>query len=389
MRPPVTDVRILVAHNVGAARTGGMSRIMGFIHDEIEAAGHHVDWFTAENVPPRWTGAPARFAFPWLVRQHAAKAARLGVPYDLINVHEPQGALVVLGQKGLTRHGVVVTSHGLEERAWQLALEEGRLGRGGPPLKSRLLYPATSLTQSRLALTRARLVLTLNDADRDYLTTRLGVPRQRVGRMRPGASPSYAAPAGERTYDSATRLLFAGTWRKNKGTQDLVTAYAGLARRHHTLTLTVLGSGVPDPEVLSAFPQDVRSRVHPMTSADEACAVEALASADVFVLPSLFEGTPLTLIEAMMSGLPVVTTNTCGMRDVVRDGVNGLLVPTRSPEDLVRAIENLLGSEELRRRLGRAAHETASRSHTWPVVAAEVLAAYERTARGDVLEGAR
>ncbi len=355
-----------------------MSRIMELIHDHVAAQGHTVDWLSAEDVPARWQGAAVRAAFPWLVYRRARTAARAGTPYDIVNVHEPHGALVALAQNRVTRHGVVVTSHGIEQRAWELALEERRLGRGGPGLRTRVIYPTTSLWQSRIALTRARLVLTLSDEDREYLTTRLGVGAGRVGRMRPGADQAFAAPANGRSYSSANRLLFAGTWRHNKGITDLVPAFASLARRHSTLSLTVLGAGAAPAEVADAFPADVRNRVSVIPNSDDRGAVGELERADLFVLPSLFEGTPLTLIEAMMAGLPIVATATCGIKDAIEHGRSGLLIPTRSPEALEAAVEHLLASPPLRESLGRQAHARAQREFTWPAVAREVLGAYER-----------
>jgi glycosyltransferase involved in cell wall biosynthesis len=130
--------------------------------------------------------------------------------------------------------------------------------------------------------------------------------------------------------------------------------------------------------VREAFPPDVRDRVHCVHPKDDAAIADSLAKADVFVLPSLFEGTPLTLIEAMAAGLPVVTTATCGMLDVIEEGRTGLLVPIRSPERIARAVERLLHSAELRARLGRAAHTSAARDYTWERAAAPVRTVYER-----------
>jgi glycosyltransferase involved in cell wall biosynthesis len=102
----------------------------------------------------------------------------------------------------------------------------------------------------------------------------------------------------------------------------------------------------------------------------------ALAAADIFVLPSLFEGTPLTLIEAMWSGLPVVTTATAGMKDVVRHDENGLLVQPGSVESLAGGIDRLARDGDLRRRLGVAAHRAAVERYTWRQTAAAFEAAY-------------
>ena len=76
---------------------------------------------------------------------------------------------------------MVVTSHGVEQRGWELGLEEARLGRLPLSRKSRILYPLTSLWQSRIGLRLADHVFCLSCEDRDYLSCRMGVP--------PDASP--------------------------------------------------------------------------------------------------------------------------------------------------------------------------------------------------------
>jgi glycosyltransferase involved in cell wall biosynthesis len=103
----------------------------------------------------------------------------------------------------------------------------------------------------------------------------------------------------------------------------------------------------------------------------------AFADADLFLLPSLFEGTPLTLMQAMMSGLPIVTTSTCGMKDVIADPQTGLLVPIRSPDALVRAVGRLVCDQPLRTQLGTAARAAALQRYTWDCVAEPVLRVYE------------
>lgn len=103
----------------------------------------------------------------------------------------------------------------------------------------------------------------------------------------------------------------------------------------------------------------------------------AFRDADLFLLPSLFEGTPLTLIQAMMSGLPIVTTSTCGMKDVIDSGT-GLLIPIRSPEAIVAAVDRLMADRGLRERLGRGAQLAALDRYTWDRVAQPVEDAYLR-----------
>lgn len=350
---------------------------MGFIHDRLAGAGHTVDYFCAEDVPNGLNGYVARAAFPVLVRRQAVAAAQSGKPYDLINVHEPSAAAISICRGATGNPIVVVTSHGVERRGWELALEELRSGREGPLLRTRLIYPLTGLWQSDLGLRRADHVFCLSSEDREYLMRRFNLSQNKITRIYPAADPIYAAVAKERDYARDDRLLFAGTWRKNKGIEDLVPAFAALAARHPELKLIVLGAGAPEATVRDAFPEEFRSRVLCRQTTSEVETAAVFSAADIYLLPSLFEGTPLTLIEAMMSGLPIVTTATCGMKDIVRDGKNGLLVPIRSPEAVVAAVERLINNSAFRARLGRAAQAEALEKHTWERVAAPVQDLYE------------
>jgi glycosyltransferase involved in cell wall biosynthesis len=273
---------------------------------------------------------------------------------------------------------VVVTTHGVERRSWELALEERRLGRAGPGLKSRIVYPVSSLWQSRIGLTLADHILCLNEEDRLYLIERFRIHESRVSRIFPGADAVYAAASSHRDYGRADRLLFAGTWRKNKGVEDLVPAFSTLVSLYPHLKLTVLGSGVPESDVYRAFPEPARAAVTCVTAPSEAETARIFANADLFVLPSLFEGTPLTLIEAMTSGLPIVTTAVCGMKDLVESGRNGLLVPIRSPEGIVRAVRDLFENADRRRQLGSSAQQDALAHYTWDRAADRIATVYER-----------
>lgn len=366
-------MRILVAHLVGLERSGGMSRLMGRAHDELERAGHHVTYLTADDVAPAARGRAGRALFPWLVRRAVVEATHRGQPYDIVNVHEPHGAAVAALRRGQNGTAVVAMTHGVEQRGWELGLTEAAIR---PSLKTRCVYPVSSLWQSRIALKRADHVICLNAQDRDFLRQRFGIEADNITRVVPGADAVFGEAASKRTYGVPRRLLFAGTWVPRKGTHLLAAAYEQLLARRVKLDLDVLGAGVTAECVRAAFPPAIRDRVRVIATRSDSETAAAMAAADIFVLPSLFEGTPLTLIEAMWSGLPVVSTATAGMKDVVRHDLNGLLVPSGDVEALTQAISDLARDPGRCRELGASAHATAVEQYTWARTAASFEAAY-------------
>src|SRR5438105_4245925 len=254
------SLRILVAHNVPKARTGGMSRVMGLIHDQLAQAGHVVDYCCAEDVSPQLQGRIARFTFPLLVRRRAVTAARSGRPYDIVNVHEPSAAAIATSKHAAGNPIVVAMSHGIERRAWNLRLEEMRLGRESIPLKTRIVYPLTSLSQSRVGFLNANHIFCKSSEDREYLINWLNLAENKVTWVSTGANLLFAEVAQGRNYKRRENLLFAGTWIKRKGTCDLVSSFIHLARRYSFLRLTVLGGGLPEEIVRADFPADIRTR---------------------------------------------------------------------------------------------------------------------------------
>jgi glycosyltransferase involved in cell wall biosynthesis len=90
-----------------------------------------------------------------------------------------------------------------------------------------------------------------------------------------------------------------------------------------------------------------------------------MRKADVFILPSLEDACALVVLEAMASGLPVITSTNNGSGEIISHGINGF---TRAPEDIanyVHTIEQLLASPVIRCKIGDRARRTAEESHSW------------------------
>ena len=104
---------------------------------------------------------------------------------------------------------------------------------------------------------------------------------------------------------------------------------------------------------------------------------DVLTKAQIVVLPSYREGLPKVLLEAAACGKPVVATNVAGCREIVKDGINGLLVPPKDPASLSDAITKLLENSSLRARMGTRGREIVEKEFSVDRISRETLNLYD------------
>jgi len=197
-----------------------------------------------------------------------------------------------------------------------------------------------------------------------------GHPPGRIWYVPNGVNENFFQPR-EFSDAPANRLLYVGTWLDRKGIHYLVDAFTALAARSQEIQLTVAGCVISEGQVKANFPAEIRDRIAVLPFLGRDAMPQLYASHDIFVFPSLVEGMPLTLLEAMAAAMPVVTTNTCGMADLIENERNGLLVPAADAAALGAAVGRLRNDPHLRRNLGLCAQECARR-FTWDLIARQL-----------------
>jgi len=207
-----------------------------------------------------------------------------------------------------------------------------------------------------------------------------GIDRSKIRVVHPGLSPPRRSAQTQAIPQLVTRgrtnILFVGRCEPIKGLEDLLKAMALLG--DHDVRLGIVGDTDEDPEYFESLRQLVgrlglRTRVHFVGRIDEeAVLAEWYARSDILVLPSLWEGYGIVLLEAMSFGLPVIATRVGGIPEIVSDGRNGLLVEAGNVPDLARAMRYLIEHPEYARTLSDGALETVSPAREWTKVGEEV-----------------
>jgi glycosyltransferase involved in cell wall biosynthesis len=177
--------------------------------------------------------------------------------------------------------------------------------------------------------------------------------------------------SGRVVFGTAARLVPA------KGLAYLIEAAARLARKNIPFEVRIAGTGSL-LESLECFAQSLglSDRVRFVGQVTDMPGF--YRGLDVFVLPSLSEGLPLVVLEAMAMGKPIAATRLPGTSEVVRDGVDGILVPPADANALGNALESLAADPSLRQQMGAAARQRVRADFRIDRVAREVVRVYER-----------
>lgn len=257
-------------------------------------------------------------------------------------------------------------------------IAEGRSRRAASGSAAAIARVKLSLRRREQAAAAALLLTTPAAAPK---LTRIGAQRALVRYIGLGVDSDQFAPGSDdHAPGSPPTILFLANLWVRKGILVLLSAFEEVAERVPDCRLLVAGDGSDQDLVAQAVERSPhRHRIELLGRLDRAHAAEAMRTADVYCLPSFSEPFGISALEAMSSGLPVVATDVGGLGHLVRPQ-GGRTVPPGDRDALAAALVELLGSEDLRRDMGRYNRALVESTYSWDAVIDQLEAVYDEVA---------
>jgi colanic acid/amylovoran biosynthesis glycosyltransferase len=205
----------------------------------------------------------------------------------------------------------------------------------------------------------ASFVATISEYNRAFLKSiHPNIPTDKIKVIHCGIDPAkFQKNHVERSSKSLT-IICVGRLEKVKGQKYLIETCAQLKERNIDFRCYLVGDGELQSQIQRQINQlDLADFVKILGFQPHHKVVDLLRQADILVLPSISEGIPVAIMEAMASGIPVVATSVTGVPELVEDSVTGLLVPSRNSSALTDAILRLYKSPELRLQMGESGRQ--------------------------------
>jgi glycosyltransferase involved in cell wall biosynthesis len=284
--------------------------------------------------------------------------------FDLVHCHSTKAGALGRFAAAATRTPRLFTVHG-----WGFYNVEydwlGPIITNGERLLTRLSDAVVCVSENDQLQARERGVFGVGDG----IVIHNGIPPLTPDSDRSTVTTELDVDPGATVIGAVARLS------EQKNPMAIVRAAQRVQADGHEVTLVLIGSGPLAEECRRyARTHSVDARI-PGFRDD---ALELLADIDVFLLPSRFEGLPLTVLEAMHLGIPIVAYDVGGVAEAVSDGDTGLVVPEGSFEQFVQSVERLVADQNQRKQFGQRARERARAQFTAARMIDEYETLYER-----------
>ncbi len=231
-------------------------------------------------------------------------------------------------------------------------------------------------TLGKWTLNAADRVICYTDEEKEYLINILHINASKISVIPNGVDTVKFCPSNEIKHTDDISLLWVGRFVNGKGVDSLIRAMDILVKDVPNVHLTLVGDG---PErgaiqmLIKKFALDNYVEIIDFVPNDELPNI--YQTSDIFVLPSLHEGVPRTVIEAMSCGLPVVMSDMPHLRELINGG--GLMFPKGDVQALADTLKSLIDDAEKRQFIGQRARKKVEKDHSWDNTVSKTVKLYQ------------
>jgi len=243
----------------------------------------------------------------------------------------------------------------------------------------RLLTGIYERSVGKWILNQSDHVIAVSDAVKMYARA-LKVDERKISVIPNGIDVHDISPRLRRDNVECVRVAFVGRLISNKGPQYLLQAVPLVLRDFPNVEFLIVGGG-PLQGMLQTYAETlgVSNSVRFLPAVPNIPAF--LRECDIYVRPSLTEGMPLTVLEAMASGVPTIATRIDGTLEIITHGETGFLVDPKNVEQLKFYISKLVGDRKLRSRMSKLARKAIEKHNDWGAVATQTSKVYEKVVK--------
>lgn len=338
--------------------------------------GFATDTISFSSYPPRikrskgiWGSA----LFPWYVCNHLRRSAE---SYDVADLSSGDGWVyqTLRPSKNIL---VVTRSHGLEHVRDDLLRKDATESKTSISWKYPLYHGGFRLWEVARSFKNADLSIFLSESDREYAIARFRLAPESTAVVNNGIPDDFlglaSKPPATRT-TAPLRIAVIGTYQYRK-INVAPAAITRLLGNNKTLEIGFLGTGVEQAVVLRDYSPSHHQRIRVVSTYKHEQLPELLKEYDILLFPSLHEGFPLSVFEAMACGLAVVATNLPTLTTRLTDQQQALFIPTNSRTAIEDAISRLIADRTLLRDLQVRGQQRAQ-DFAWSRIASDTLSLY-------------
>lgn len=348
------------------------------LYQEYEKLGHKASIYSIDDLP---SYVPSKFKsllFPLYLFSHVRKYS-IKLNLDVIDASSGDAWILCLLRKKKRRTVIISRSHGLEHTVHQSLLDQQREGNVKLSWKYPIYHGGIRLWEVATSFRKADGGLFLNNYDLQYAVNKLKTNDQSSRTISNGL-PDYFINLGvtiESISEQETiQIAQVGSYIPRKGISYTAKAMNSILKTYQNVELSFIGTGTSHERVLLDYDLEVHNRIHITSKYNHEELPNLLLGKHILLFPSLAEGFPLVLIEAMACGLLPIATATPGPLMILEDGYNAVIVPPANNESLECSVRDMIDDTERMNSLRSNAYQSAHQ-YKWSDIATETIQFYE------------